>query len=215
MRGQRVDDLFCEDVLIGPIKQVLEVVGVLGLDEVVLAQVIERLPSKVRSKVPGTHLQITPSFLDFLNDESGVEGLAQAAVKDMIAIVEGEDKTLSQLVVVLVNAKIVEQLLAIQLRETTHNELKVLANVPKLPVDIELMKIGTVVFPGTGIIFITHVCRRGPFSALVLGSRLPEVDEVLIAELRINQGLIGVKEVWGVTETGLVACTWIWSSKRV
>ena len=160
-RRQRVDDLFREDVLIGPVKQVLEVVGVLGLDEVVLGQVIERLPCKVRSKVPGTHLQLTPSFLDLLNDESGVEGFAQAAVKDMIAIVEGENKTLSQLVVVLVDAKIAEQLLAIQLRETTHNELKIFANVLKLPVNIELAKIETVVFPGCGTLFIAHVCWRG------------------------------------------------------
>ena len=131
-RRQGVNNLLREDVLIGPVEQVLEVLGVLGLDEVVLAQVVVRLPPKVRGKVPGTSLQLTPSLLDLLNDELGVEGLAQAAVKDMIAIVEGGDKTLSQLVVVLVDAKIVEQLIAIQLRETTHNELKILANVLKL-----------------------------------------------------------------------------------
>ena len=55
----------------------------------------------------------------------------QAAVKDMIAIVEGENKTLSQLVVVLVDAKIVEQFLAIQLRETTHR-CKVTRECPTL-----------------------------------------------------------------------------------
>ena len=183
----------------------------LGLDEVALGQVIERLPCKVRSKVPGTHLQLTPSFLDLLNDESGVEGLAQAAVKDMIAIVEGEDKTLSQLVVVLVDAKIVEQLLAIQLRETTHNELKIFANVLKLPVN-ELMEIETVVFPGCGILFITHVCWRGLLGALVLGSRLAIADEVLIAELRPSQRLIGVEEIWYVAQAGRGLP---WSSKRV
>ena len=104
----------------------------LGLDEVVLAQVIERLPSKVRSKVPGTRLQITPSFLDFLNDESGVEGLAQAAVKDMIAVVEGEDKTLSQLVVVLVDAKIVEQFLAVRTRNEGRGTIMCASDIPVL-----------------------------------------------------------------------------------
>ena len=126
----------------------------LGLDEIVLGQVIERLPSKVRSKVPGTRLQLTPSFLDFLKDESGVDRLAQAAVKDTIAIVEGENKTLSQLVVVLVDTKVVEQLLTIQLRETTHNELKIFADVLKLPVNLELAKIEAIVFPGRGIFFV-------------------------------------------------------------
>ena len=111
----------------------------LGLDKVVLGQLL--LPCEVRSKVPGTHLQLMPSFLDLLiNDESGVERLAQAAVKDTIAIIEGKNKTLSQLVVVLVDAKVIEQLLTIQLRETTYNELKILANVLKLPVNLELQR---------------------------------------------------------------------------
>ena len=163
----------------------------------------------MQSKVPGTHLQLTPSFLDLLNDESGVKRLAQAAVKDAIAIIEGENKTLSQLVVVLVDAKVIEQLLAIQLRETTHNELKILANVLKLPVNLELAKIEAVVFPGCGIIFVAHVCRRGLLGARVLRSRLRKGDKVLIAKLHINQGVIGAEEIWDVTKAGLVACTWI------
>ena len=168
----------------------------LGLDKVILAKVVKRLPCKVRGKVPGAHLQLTSSLLDLLDDESRVEWLAQAAVKDVIAIVEDENKTLSQLVVFLVDAKIVEQLLAVQLRETTHNELEILANVLKLPVNIELVKVEAVVFPGCGVLFIAHVCWRGLLGALVLGTRLTEVNEVLVAELRINQGLIGVEEIF-------------------
>ena len=122
----------------------------------------------MRGKVPGTSLQLTPSFLDLLNDELGVEGLAQAAVKDVVAILQSERAALSQLVVVLVDAKIVEELLAVQLRETIHNELEVLENVLKLPVHIKLVKVLAMVFPGLSIVLVAHVLRRGLLGALVL-----------------------------------------------
>ena len=69
----------------------------------------------MRGKVPGTHFQLAPSLLDLLEDESGVEWLAQAAVKDVVAILKSENKSLSQLVVFLVDAEIVESVLAVQL----------------------------------------------------------------------------------------------------
>ena len=117
----------------------------------------------MRGKVPGTRLHLTPSFLDFLKDESGVERLAQAAVKDTIAIVEGENKTLSQLVIVLVDMKVVKQLIAIQLREATHNELEIFADVLKLPVNLELTSIDAIVFPGRGIFFVIHWTGLAPW----------------------------------------------------
>ena len=181
----------------------------LGPDEVILAKVTKCLPPKMRGKVPGIHLQLTPSLLDLLEDESGVEWLAQAAVKDVVAIFQSENKSLSQLVVVLVHAKIVEQLLAVQLRETTNNELEIHANVLKLPVDIELAKVLAMVFPGRGILFVARVLWRGLLSALVLGTRRREINEVLAPELRINQGLIGVEEPRDVAEAGFVARTWV------
>ena len=131
----------------------------LGFDKVVLGQVVKRLPPKMRGKVPRTHLQLVPSFLDLLKDEPGVEGFAQATVKDCFTALKDENKTLPQLVVVLVDAKIVEQLLAVQLRKTTHNELKIFANVLKLPVNIELVKVEAVILHGNGVVFVTHVLR--------------------------------------------------------
>ena len=167
----------------------------LGLDKVVLVQVIVRLPPKVRGKVPGTHLQLTPSLFDLLENELGVEGLAQAVVKDVIAILQSEHKTFPQLVVVLVRAKIVEQLFAAQLREAIHKELEVLANVLKLPAHIKLVKVLAMGFPGLGIVLVAHVLRRGLLGALVLGTRRGKVDEIFAPELRLNQGLIVVEEI--------------------
>ena len=47
-------------------------------------------------------------------------------------------------------------------------------------------------------------------------SRLRKGDEVLVAKLRINQGLIGVEQIEDVTRARLVACAWIARlSKRV
>ena len=117
--------------------------------------------------------------------------------------------------VVLVDAKIVEQLLAVQLREATHNELEVLANVLKLPVHIKLVKVLAMVFPGLSIVLIAHVLWRGLLGALVLWTRHGEIDEVFAPELRVNQGLIGVEECQDVAKAGFVARGFPALSKRV
>ena len=68
----------------------------LGLDEIVLAKSLNAFLAKCEEKFRGAHLQLIPSLLDLRDDESGVERLAQAAVKDTIAILKSENKTLSQ-----------------------------------------------------------------------------------------------------------------------
>ena len=107
------------------------------------------------------------------------------------------------------DTKVVEQLLAVQLAETANHEREILADVLKLSVDVELVTVGAVVFPGCGILLVIHVLWRGLLSTRVLRSRLWETNKVLITELCINQVLIGVEEVRNVTKTRLVACSWI------
>ena len=75
--------------------------------------------------------------------ESTREGLAQAAVEHVVAVLEREHKPGHQLVVIPVEAKIVQQILAMQLCDTIQDKVKVHSDAPKPP-DTRRAHAGTV-----------------------------------------------------------------------